>query len=195
MTGNVHPNPGSIFPCSVCAANVTWKGGSVQGCTCSKCVYLRCSLLFFSRFKTLGSSQLWNCPSCCIPAFSGGSTPTNTVSSYSDSSSLYSSTVQPGPICSCQCSAPPHSRLLTSYPSSAHFVSPSFALFTVHVSGCSPILPAFSSSSDSIKILQWNAGSFRARSTKLLIFLYLFCIQESNLNSPSSFRIFGYSAL
>ena len=32
---NVHPNPGPIFPCSVCARNVTWRGKSVQCCTCS----------------------------------------------------------------------------------------------------------------------------------------------------------------
>ena len=25
MSGNVHPNPGPIFPCSVCAGNVTWR--------------------------------------------------------------------------------------------------------------------------------------------------------------------------
>ena len=43
MSGNVHPNPGPIFPCSVCAGNVTWWGKSVQCCTCSKWVHLRCS--------------------------------------------------------------------------------------------------------------------------------------------------------
>ena len=43
ISGNVHPNPGPIFPCSVCAGNVTWPGKSVQCCTCSKWVYLRCS--------------------------------------------------------------------------------------------------------------------------------------------------------
>ena len=36
MSGNVHPNPGPIFPCSVCAGNVTWRGKSVLCCTCSK---------------------------------------------------------------------------------------------------------------------------------------------------------------
>ena len=45
MSGNVHPNPGPIFPCSVCAGNVTWRGKSVQCCTCSKWVHLRCSQL------------------------------------------------------------------------------------------------------------------------------------------------------
>ena len=36
MSGNVHPNPGPIFPYSVCAGNVTWRGKSVLCCTCSK---------------------------------------------------------------------------------------------------------------------------------------------------------------
>ena len=53
---------------------------------------------------------------------------------------------------------------------------------------------------DSLRVLQWNAGGLRARSTKLLHFLSshpvdLICIQESNLNSSSSFRIPGFSAL
>ena len=50
------------------------------------------------------------------------------------------------------------------------------------------------------QVLQWNAGGLRARSTELLHFLSshpvdLICIQESNLNSSSSFRISGFSAL
>ena len=58
-----------------------------------------------------------------------------------------------------------------------------------------PLLPP-----DSLRVLQWNAGSFRARSTELLRFLSshpvgLICIQKSNLNSSSSFRISGFSAL
>ena len=49
-------------------------------------------------------------------------------------------------------------------------------------------------------VLQWNAGGLRARSTELLHFLSshpvdLICIQESNLNSSSSFRIPGFSVL
>ena len=60
--------------------------------------------------------------------------------------------------------------------------------------------PAFSSPPDSLRVLQWNAGSLRARSTELLHFLLfhpvdLICIQESNLMSSSSFQIFGFSAL
>ena len=37
MSGNVHPNRGPIYPRSVCARNVTWRGKSVQCCTWSKC--------------------------------------------------------------------------------------------------------------------------------------------------------------
>ena len=57
MSGNVHPNPGPIFPCSVCAGNVTWRGKSVQCCTCSKWAHLRCSQLSLSKFRALGSSH------------------------------------------------------------------------------------------------------------------------------------------
>ena len=96
----------------------------MQCCTCSKWAHLRCSPLSFSRFKTLGSSHSWSCPSCCMPVSSGGPTPTKTVSSSLDSSSWYTSTVQPDP------SGSPlqmkHCRppcLQTSYPPSVHFVS------------------------------------------------------------------------
>ena len=35
MSGNVYPNPCPVFPYLVCAGNVTWRGRSVQCCTCS----------------------------------------------------------------------------------------------------------------------------------------------------------------
>ena len=60
MSGNAHPNPGPIFPCSVCTGNVTWRGKSVQCCACSKWVHLRCSQLSLSEFRALGSS--WSFP-------------------------------------------------------------------------------------------------------------------------------------
>ena len=82
MSGNVHPNPGPIFPCSVCAGNVTWRGKSVQCCTCSKWVHLRCSQLSLSKFRALGSSHSWSCPPSC-----------NTVIPSLDSSDMYTSTV------------------------------------------------------------------------------------------------------
>ena len=64
MSGNVYPNPCPIFPHSVCAGNVTWRGKSVQCCTCSKWVHLRCSQLSLSKFRALGSSHSWSFPSC-----------------------------------------------------------------------------------------------------------------------------------
>ena len=91
MSANVHPNPCPVFPCSVCAGNVTWRSRSVQCCTCSKWVHLKCSLLSFSRFRTLGSS--WSYLRCCVPAFFGDPTPTSTV----NCSSWYTSTAQSGP--------------------------------------------------------------------------------------------------
>ena len=62
MSGNVYLNPGPIFPCSVCAGNVIWRGKSVQCCTCSKWVHLRCSQLSLSKFRTPNSSHSWSCP-------------------------------------------------------------------------------------------------------------------------------------
>ena len=47
ISGNVHLNPDLVFPCFVCAGNVTWISWSAQCCTCSKWVNLRCLLLFF----------------------------------------------------------------------------------------------------------------------------------------------------
>ena len=176
-------------------------GRSVQCCTCSKWVHLRCSLLSFSRFKTPGISHSWSCPPCCVPASSRGPTPTCTVSSSSDSSSLYTSTVQPGP------SAP----LLTKrFCSNLAFKLPTFLPLTSYLLPLHP--PTFSCfwqfsytscflfPTDLLRILQWNAGGLRARSAELLHFIsshpvnYI-CIQESNLNSSFSNRIPGYSAL
>ena len=111
MSGNVHPNPGPIFPCSVCPGNVTWRGKSVQCSTCSEWAHLRCSQLSLSRFRALGSSHSWSCPPCQI-----------TVTPSSDSSDMYTSTVQSSPV-SANAALSPHPRLQTSYPSSAHSIS------------------------------------------------------------------------
>ena len=104
MSGNVHPNPGPIFPCSVCTGNVTWRSKSVQCCACSKWVHLRCSQLSLSQFRALGSSHSCSCPPCRITA-----TPS------SDSSDMYTSTVQSSPA-SAIAALSPHPRLQTPYP-------------------------------------------------------------------------------
>ena len=185
MSGNIHPNPGPIFPCSVCAGNVTWQGKSVQCCTCSKWVHLRCSQLSLSKFRALGSSHSWSCFPC-----------RNTVTPSSDSSDTYTSTVQSGPPLLML-----HSRLQTFYPPSAHSISPSSTPSPPSLApGCPSMPPASSPLPDSLRVVQWNVGGLRARSTELFHFLSsnpvdLICIQEFNLNSSSSFRIPGFPAL
>ena len=91
----------------------------VQCCTYSKWVHLRCSLFFFSIFKTLDSSHSWSFPLYCVPSCIGP-TSINTVSYSLDSSSLYTSTVQPGPS-SANAVLLAHPRLQTSYPHFGHF--------------------------------------------------------------------------
>ena len=103
MSGNVHPNPGPIFPCSVCTGNVTWRGKSVQCCACSKWVHLRCSQLSLSQFRALGSSHSWSCSPC-----------RNTVTLSTDSSDMYISTIQSSPA-SANAALLPHPRLQTSF--------------------------------------------------------------------------------
>ena len=93
-----------------------------------------------------------------------------------------------------------HPRLQTSYPPSAHSIPPSSAPSPSLAPGHFSMPPVSSPPPDSLRVLQWNAGCLRARSTELLHFLSshpvdLICIQESNLNSSSSFQIPGFSAL
>ena len=108
---------------------------------------------------------------------------------------MYTSTVQSSPD-SANAALSPHLRLQTSYPPSTHSISPSSA------PPLPSLAPGFSSPppASSLRVLQWNAGGLRARSTELFHFLSshpidLICIQESNLNSSSSFLIPGFSAL
>ena len=181
MSGNVYPNPGPIFLCSVCAANVTWlstfnavRGKSVQCCACSKWVHLRCSRLSLFKFRTFGSSHSCSCPPCCVLAC-------NTVTS----TDLYTSIVQPA--LSANAALLPHPRPQTSCPPSAHSVSSLSALTIVSCSWLSyascflspPWLP------QGFSMECWRSP---ARSTELLHFLSphpvdLICIQEFNLSS------------
>ena len=121
----------------------------------------------------------------------------NTVTSSSDSSDMYNSAVQSGPPLLMMYSRPTLvSKLHIPHPPILHLFSPHhyplLLAFLLHL--LIPLPP------DSLRVLQWNAGGFRARSTKFFHFLLchpvdLICIQESNLNLSSSFRISGFSAL
>ena len=133
----------------------------MQCCTYSKWVHLRCSLPTFSKFRSLGSSHFWS----CVPGSSGD----NTVTSSSDSSSLYISTFHSGPSPLIQHTRP--TLLQTSYPPSAYFVSSSSAPSPPpHAPGCFSTPPSSSYPPDSLRVLQWNAGDLRARSTEVLHF-------------------------
>ena len=150
MSGNVYPNSGPIFPCSVCAGNVTWRGKSAQCCTCSKWFHLRCSQLSLSKFRALGSSHSWSCPPC-----------RNTVTPSSDSSDMYTSTVQSGPLF--KCCTPSSSNLLSLI--CPFYIFSLCPFTTVPCSWLSFYAPCFLSPADSLRVLQWNAGGLRARST------------------------------
>ena len=182
---------------------MTWRGRSVQCCICSKWVHLRCSLLSFSRFKTLGTSHSWSCPPCCLPISSGGPTPTNTVTSSSDTSILYPSTFLAGPSGS---SLLMHSRSVLvfkppiPFPPTLYFLSLYSHQRLMFQAVFLYLLLPLSSPLDSLRVLQWNAGCFRARSTELPHFISshpvdLIRILESNLNLSFSFRIPGFYAL
>ena len=141
MSGNVHPNTCSVFPCLVCAGNVTWRGRSVQCCTCSNWVHLECSLLSFSRFRTLGSSHFWSFPPCFFGRFY----------TYQQCDFLLGllqlvylhCSIWPS---SANAALAPHSHFQTSYPFSAHFVSsPSAPSRPPHAPGCFSLPPTFSS--------------------------------------------------
>ena len=123
----------------------------------------------------------------------------NTVTPSLDSSELYTSTVQSGPLLLMLHSRP----TLVSKPLNPHLpilyllsLPPHHRLLLLAVLLCLlPPLPP-----DSLRVLQWNAGGLRARSTELFHFLSshpvnLICIKESSLNSSSSFQIPGFSAL
>ena len=121
------------------------------------------------------------------------------MTSSSGSSDTYISTVQSNPL-SANTALPPHPRLQTSYPLSAHSVSSPPAPSPPSLAPSYPSTPPASSPPNSLRVLQWNAGGLRARSTELLHFLLthsvdFICVQESNLNSSSSFCIPGFSAL
>ena len=144
MSSNVHPHPYLVFPCSVCAGNVTWWGRSVQCCTCTNWVYLKCSLLSFSRVRTLGRSHSCSCSPCCIPAFFGDATLTSTVTYSLDFSGWYASTAESGPLLLMQ-----HSHLTLAFKPLIlfpHFVfSPSSPSPLPNAPGCFSLPPAFSS--------------------------------------------------
>ena len=60
LTGRC-PNPGPIYPCGVCDANVTWRSTSYLCTSCRKWVHARCSGLTRSTHYVF---DVWCCPAC-----------------------------------------------------------------------------------------------------------------------------------
>ena len=122
------------------------------------------------------------------------------MTSSSDSSSWYTSTAQSGLLLLMQHSHPILAfKPLILFPLTLYLLPlhPHHRLMLLAVSLyllLSLPLP------NSLRVLQWNGGGFQTRSTELLHFISshpvdLICIQESNLNLSSSFRIPGFYAL
>ena len=155
----------------------------MQCYTCSNWVHLKCSLLSFSKFRTLGSSHSWSFPPCFFLR----------SHTYQQCDFLLGllqlvylhCSIWPIWPPSANASPAPYPRLQTSYSFSAHFVSsPSAPSPPPHAPACFSLSPASSSPLDSLRDLQSNAGGLRARSTELLHFISshpvdLICIQES----------------
>ena len=202
MSGNVPPNPCPVLPCLVCAGNVTWRGRSVQCCTCSNWVRFKCSLLSFSIFRTLGRSYSWSCPPCCVLFFWRFHTYQHCDFLFGLLQLVY-----------LHCNLAHVASLLLmqhSHPTLAFkpliLFPPTLYLLPLHphhrlmLLAVSLYLLLSLPQPNSLRFLQWNAEGLQARSTELLHFISshpvdLICIQESNLNLSSSFRILGFSAL
>ena len=196
MSVNVHPNSCPVFPYLVCAGNLTWRGRS------GNAAHALIEFIQSAHYSPLLDLELLAAltPGATLSAFFGDATPTSTVTSSLDSSSWYTSTAQSGLLLQMQ-----HSHPTLAFKPFILF-PPTLYLLPLHLHhrlmllavSVYLLLPLFLP--DSLKVLQWNAGGLQARSTELLHFISsppidLICIQESNLNLSSSFRIPGFSAL
>ena len=84
MSGNAHPNPGPIFPCSVCAGNVSWGAGVSQFNT----VLAPNEYIQGAHYSPSPNSELLvaltpGAAPCCVPACN---TVTSTVTPYCSTS-------------------------------------------------------------------------------------------------------------
>ena len=217
ISGDIHPNPGPIEPCSVCSCRVTWGNRSVQCTNCSLWVHLSCSGLSPADFHKISLGHSWTCSMCPsssqpLPSLSH-SNPVS--SSFSVSPSIYTPNPPPSLTDTHKTTSskitPPQKQpritppiLLTTptnfyLPPSASPIPPPQTQHTISPLTQSSFHPS-SPSRNSLRILQWNANGIRPRRTKLIQFLShnqydLIFIQESHLSSDSTFRILGYKTV
>ena len=64
ISGDIHPNPSPIDPCSVCSRRVTWGNRSVQCTNYSLWVHLSCSGLSPADFRKISRGHSWTFPLC-----------------------------------------------------------------------------------------------------------------------------------
>ena len=146
----------------------------MQCCTCSKWVHLRCSQLSHSKFRALGRSHSWSCFPC-----------RNTVTPSSDSSDMYTSTVQSGPPVLMLHSRPiiaskpliPHLPILYLLPMPPHHHP---LLLAVLLRLLPPLPP------DSLRVLQWNAEVFEPGALNYFIFYHPILSTLSASRNPIS---------
>ena len=218
ISGDIHPNPGPIDPCSVYSRRVTWGNRSVQCTNCSLWVHLSCSGLSPTDFRKISPGHSWTCPMCPsssqpLPSLSHPNhvplsfsvspfthTP-NPPPSFTNTHKIISSKINPPPktITNNPTYPPNHPQLIYTYPPSASSIPSPQTQHTISPLTQSSFLPS-SPSRNNLRILQWNANEIRPRRTELIQFLSynqydLIFIQKSHLSSDSNFRIPGYKTL
>ena len=82
ISGDIHPNPGPIDPCSVCSRRVTWGNRSIQCTGCSLWVHLSCSGLSPTDFRKISPGHSWTCPICPSSSQPPSLSHSNPVSSF-----------------------------------------------------------------------------------------------------------------
>ena len=137
ISGDIHPNPGPIDPCSVCSRRVTWKNRSVKCTNCSLWVHFSCSGLSPADFRKISPRHFWTCP-MCPPSSQPLSSllHTNSVSSSIHTPNLPSSLTNTHKTISSKMNSHPktttnnpidpsnHPQLMFTYPPSASSIPP-----------------------------------------------------------------------
>ena len=115
ISGDIHPNPGPIDPCSVCSCRVTWGNRSIQCTGCSLWVHLSCSGLSPADFCKISPGHSWTCPMC-----PSSHTP-NPPPTLTNNHKTISSKTKPSPKTTSNNPTylPNHPQLIYTYPPSA----------------------------------------------------------------------------
>ena len=126
ISGDIHPNPGPIDPCSVCSRRVTWGNRSIQCTGCSLWVHLSCSGLSPADFRKISPGHSWTCPMC--PSSSQPPPPSHTPIPYLHSFlHLHPLTLQI-PHLHSQSTTKPYLQKLNPHPKQPQIIPPIFLI-------------------------------------------------------------------